>query len=166
MDATDILGYTYRADAYCPACIVAAVGRPESLPPFGGLNTEDCLAQIAKIMGIDRDDESSFASSWFPKPFSRCDTFTVLYTETGFVVARGEWNSPRDGYRAQPHRWVWCGTRCWFGSLPNHERYEALARSVEAFESTRWYDGSWDTFTASCFPGLERRCGSCGEELP
>jgi hypothetical protein len=57
-------------------------------------------------------------------------TFTVLYIDGAFVVARGEWNSPRDGYRAQPGEWVWCGSPGWFANV-GRERFDALCRRVE-----------------------------------
>jgi hypothetical protein len=165
-NASDIVGYTYRAGLYCPRCIGGPVGKRAGLSWADfGYPSEITLNASAVILGIDRDDESTFDSGEFPKVLPRCDTFTVLYTETGFVVARGQWNSPRDGYRAQRDRWAWCGSDGWRGSLPTNERYEALTRYVEDFASTRWHDNMWDTFTAPCFPGLERHCGSCGEVL-
>jgi hypothetical protein len=67
----DIVGYAYQADEYCPGCIVAELGRPDSLPPFGGLAAEDCLNQVAAVFGIDRQDESSFDGYEFPKVILR-----------------------------------------------------------------------------------------------
>jgi hypothetical protein len=81
-------------------------------------------------------------------------TFTVLYVDGTFVVARGEWNSPRDGYRAQPGKWVWCGSPGWFANV-GRERFDELRRRVEGFLTSRWSDGTWDTFRAPSFPGLE-----------
>lgn len=74
MHATTIVGYTYRADFFCPACII------EQLPTGDGeafdgwaladgvtMSTEDNLDEIAAAFGIDRDDETSFDSDEFPK---------------------------------------------------------------------------------------------------
>jgi hypothetical protein len=90
-----------------------------------------------------------------PSPDStQLTTFTVLHIDGAFVVARGEWSSPRDGYRAQRGEWVWCGSPGWFADV-GRERFDALCQLVEDFLSSRWSDGMWDTFTAPCFPGLE-----------
>ena len=67
-----IVGYTYRADIYCPGCIIAAVARayPGSVAPAAhDMDPEDALDQIAVYLdtGIDRDDEHTFDSMEFPK---------------------------------------------------------------------------------------------------
>lgn len=66
MKAWDIVGYTYRADIWCPSCIVGCakvwggtLGRPD--------DAEEMLDACAKIRGIDREDERSFDSDDFPK---------------------------------------------------------------------------------------------------
>lgn len=72
--ATDIVGYTFNADTYCREHIVGALPTGEG-EAFDGwalaqgvrMSTEDNLSQIAYAFGIDRDDESSFDSSEFPK---------------------------------------------------------------------------------------------------
>lgn len=60
----DITGYTYRAEQWCPRCILkpfwAGLADPETL-----LNTE------ARYRGIDRENEHSFDSGDFPKVIFR-----------------------------------------------------------------------------------------------
>lgn len=60
-----IVAYTYKADEYCPDCIVGMLG--VSIAPGCGGNTESHLDVCAHIMGIDREDESGFDSDDFPK---------------------------------------------------------------------------------------------------
>jgi hypothetical protein len=81
-------------------------------------------------------------------------TFTVLYIDGAFVVSRGRWHSPRDGYRARRGEWAWCGSPGWFATEEIRQRYNLLATLVDL---THWHDGEWDTFEAPCFPGLEER---------
>jgi hypothetical protein len=74
MKAYDIVGYTYNADIYCPACIIAALPTGEG-GAFDGwalgkgttMATEDNLNEIAFAFGIDRKDETTFDSGDFPK---------------------------------------------------------------------------------------------------
>ena len=67
MNSTDIVGYTYRADNYCPTCILLELGGiavpPESEQP----NTERVLDCVATVIGIDRYREATFDSGQFPK---------------------------------------------------------------------------------------------------
>lgn len=79
-------------------------------------------------------------------------TFTVLYIDGAFVVSRGEWHSPRDGYRARRGEWASCGSPGWFATEEIRQRYHLLSTLVDL---TYWHDGEWDTFEAQCFPGLE-----------
>ena len=72
--ATDIVGYTFRADIYCPECIVGALptGDGEAFDGWalaGGVrkSAEDNLSEVAAAFGINRDNESSFDSGDFPK---------------------------------------------------------------------------------------------------
>ena len=73
MHATDIVGYTFRADTYCPAHIAKAMtstpeyngwGRPACGPQ---MTTEEDLDEIAAHFQIDHTDESTFDSWEFPK---------------------------------------------------------------------------------------------------
>ena len=63
--ATDIVAYTYKADIYCPDCIITQVNHS----PIAGLleNAEAALDVFAKVRGIDRYDEHSYDSDEFPK---------------------------------------------------------------------------------------------------
>lgn len=69
-----IVGYVYRADTYCtnPECLPLATGEGEdfdgwNLAPGIYMATEDNLDEIAAAFGIDRLDEYSFDSDYFPK---------------------------------------------------------------------------------------------------
>lgn len=73
--AWGIAGYTFRADVYCPDCIIEALPTGEGeaydgwalAPGAGPMSTEDNLNEIALAFGIDRQDERTFDSSDFPK---------------------------------------------------------------------------------------------------
>lgn len=70
MHATDIVAYTYRADIYCPVCMVrSAIDTLNDGEPcgWGQLDPEHCLTELASKLGIDREDERSFDSDDFPK---------------------------------------------------------------------------------------------------
>jgi hypothetical protein len=70
--ATEIVGYTYSADMYCPACIVAElVRRGEANPYHDTFQTEAALDSLAIDQDIDRYDEYTFNSDDFPKVVSR-----------------------------------------------------------------------------------------------
>lgn len=71
---TDIVGYTYSADLYCPSCIIAQLPTGEggafdgwALAPGVHMSAEDNLNEIAAAFCIDRHDEWSFDSGDFPK---------------------------------------------------------------------------------------------------
>lgn len=66
----DIVGYTFNADLYCPACVVdqvadAHAGKLRDGDADG--DPERALARIARRLGIDRQDEHTFDSGDFPK---------------------------------------------------------------------------------------------------
>lgn len=72
--AWDIAGYTYRADTYCPECIVVALVQAGEASPAGyDMRAEDLLDQIAGANAIDRGDERSFDSGDFPKVIFESD---------------------------------------------------------------------------------------------
>lgn len=70
----NVVGYIYRADIFCPGCLLAALPTGEgeafdgwadcSIPP---MTAEQNLDEIAYAFGIDRTDEWSFDSGDFPK---------------------------------------------------------------------------------------------------
>jgi hypothetical protein len=68
--ATDIVGYMYRADLYCPDHIidVLATGEGEDFDGWAlaegaaPMTVENNLAEIATAFGIDHLDESSYDS--------------------------------------------------------------------------------------------------------
>ncbi len=69
-----ISAYIYRADVFCPACIVGQL-RVGPGQDFDGwalaegvtLSVESNLDEIAAAFGIDRYDEVSYDSDYFPK---------------------------------------------------------------------------------------------------
>lgn len=68
-----IIGYQYRADVYCPSCIIDALptGEGEAFDGWrdvsGTMSTEENLSEIAQAFGIDRQDEHTYDSDDFPK---------------------------------------------------------------------------------------------------
>lgn len=63
-----IVGYTYNAENLCPACGLEAIIRTDNRPPSErNEDVETVLDRIAREDAIDREDESSFDSSAFPK---------------------------------------------------------------------------------------------------
>lgn len=76
--AADIVGYSYQAEIICPRCIVSALPTQRggdfdgwALAPGVRMSTEANLDEIAQAFGIDRGDESSFDSGYFPKVIFR-----------------------------------------------------------------------------------------------
>lgn len=65
----DIVAYVYRADLYCPECLPDVMQRRADLLDVypAGFNTEAWLDRCAEVLGIDREDESTFDSDDFPK---------------------------------------------------------------------------------------------------
>lgn len=70
----DIVGYTFNADQFCPNCIIDMLPTGEG-EEFDGwklaaevkMSVEDNLSEIAYAFSIDREEETSFDSSEFPK---------------------------------------------------------------------------------------------------
>lgn len=73
MNAADIAGYVYRADIYCPDCILEKLptGPGEAFDGWadatGSMTAEQNLSELAAAFGIDRDEETTFDSDDFPK---------------------------------------------------------------------------------------------------
>ncbi|BDZ52795.1 hypothetical protein GCM10025867_50360 (plasmid) [Frondihabitans sucicola] len=68
MSATDIVGYTYKAENFTPERLVEElIVRGELAPAARGMTVEEALDQLAAVDGIDREDEFSFDSDDFPK---------------------------------------------------------------------------------------------------
>ncbi|QUE25391.1 hypothetical protein SEA_FIZZLES_97 [Microbacterium phage Fizzles] len=66
--ATDIVGYTYKAENYTPAGIVEVGIREGWLAPAArDMVTEEALDQAQHDFGIDRYDEGTYDSDVFPK---------------------------------------------------------------------------------------------------
>jgi hypothetical protein len=70
-----VVAYCYKADVYCPDCVVEEVCRDAGIEPFDYLDAEIALDKIAeesvycdnKWGGLDRYDEHTFDSDEFPK---------------------------------------------------------------------------------------------------
>ena len=89
-NSTDIVGYSYRADLYCPNCIVSALptGEGEAFDGWGvaagvRMSTEENLDEIAATFGFDRSDESSFDGDEFPKVVFLDDLDLAEYEHCG-----------------------------------------------------------------------------------
>lgn len=72
MKLSDIAGYTFNADTYCPGCILDQLptsegGRFDGWADLSGQPVETSLSELAAAFSIDRDDECSFDSDEFPK---------------------------------------------------------------------------------------------------
>lgn len=69
-----VVGYVFRADVWCPTCVLGALPTGEgedfdgwadcSVPP---MSVEDNLDELASVFGFDRMDETTFDSDDFPK---------------------------------------------------------------------------------------------------
>lgn len=68
--STDIVGYAFNADVYCPDHIVGAL-TPQGSNRASQLHVEQELNMLAEAAGIDRFDERSFDSGDFPKVIFR-----------------------------------------------------------------------------------------------
>lgn len=63
-----ITAYTYRADTYCPTCLIETmIARGEASPAARDMPTEEVLDQVAEANGIDRYNEHTFDTDAFPK---------------------------------------------------------------------------------------------------
>ncbi len=70
----DIVGYVFKADTFCPDHVVGRLPTGPS-EDFDGwalahgvtMTAEENLDEIAVAFGIDREDERSFDSNYFPK---------------------------------------------------------------------------------------------------
>lgn len=78
MNSTEIVAYTFRADTYAPAAILAALptgdgelydgwGFARGAEPRNAAEVETVLDELALAFGIDRADECTFDSDDFPK---------------------------------------------------------------------------------------------------
>lgn len=67
-DEMRIAGYTYRADTFCPTCVIESmIAHGIAAPAARDMPAEDALWQCAEAMAIDSMDESSYDSGEFPK---------------------------------------------------------------------------------------------------
>lgn len=83
---TDIVGYTYKADMYCPRCALKAIWQgwhKEIADDIREPYIEGALDLFAAVLGIERDDESTFDSAQFPKVVYRNQTYHPDAEHTG-----------------------------------------------------------------------------------
>lgn len=69
---TDIVGYTYRENLYCPGCITHQMRLSAHSHPLVGMglgqrDPERWLDEAARRLQIDQSDETTFDSGEFPK---------------------------------------------------------------------------------------------------
>jgi len=70
---TDIVAYDYKAERLCPDCVAPALatGPGEDFDGWGtvgdAIPVEQNLTEIAYAFGINRGDETTFDSDYFPK---------------------------------------------------------------------------------------------------
>jgi len=67
MPLWDIVGYSYKADTYCPSCVLYKVKFDNGWEEY----TNIYLEEVAERLDIDWQDESSFDSGDFPKVIFR-----------------------------------------------------------------------------------------------
>lgn len=67
MAMSEVVAYVFRADIFCPACIVSQLPRDVLSPAASDMRVEDLLDQVAAYVGIDRYDEHTYDSEEFPK---------------------------------------------------------------------------------------------------
>lgn len=69
MKSYDIIGYTYKADIYCPPCVVNEVLNDYNLHStiLDYISWDAGLNRLAKRVGIDYSDSYSYDSDSFPK---------------------------------------------------------------------------------------------------
>ena len=72
--STDIAGYTFGTENFCPRCIILALPTHPggafdgwALAPGVRVTTEDNLTEIAHAFNINRNDERTYDSAEFPK---------------------------------------------------------------------------------------------------
>ena len=83
-----VVAYSYRADIYCPTCIIEQMIRDGiAAPAARDMATEDALWQCSQAMGIDNSDEYSFDSDEFPKVVFADQTEDDSCGECGEVLA-------------------------------------------------------------------------------
>jgi len=61
--------HRYQADIYCPPCLIEAmIAAGIAAPAARDMTTADVLEQCAGALAIDRDDDTTYDTSEFPKP--------------------------------------------------------------------------------------------------
>lgn len=68
MNSFTIVGYTYKADVYCAPCVVSAVYADKKFDVEIAAHSWNAqLIEMAQLLGIDSEDESSYDNDNFPK---------------------------------------------------------------------------------------------------
>jgi hypothetical protein len=144
-----IIGYIYAADTYCPECIIGALPTGEGgafdgwalAPGAAPMSTEDNLAEIAHVFGINRDDETTFVSDDFPKVIvpSGDDATTRAYCAACEVTIGWEETAVSSGHFSHDQQLADAMTYlqdCWPGD------YAAVLAAFPEWERVQW-SGSW-----------------------
>lgn len=118
----DIVGYVFKADTYCPVHIIGRlpVGPSEDFDGWAlahgvTMSTEENLDEIAAAFGIDRGDEYSFDTDYFPKVVfrgaaeeSRCGECGDFLDEEPDGMVEPVYDEDQPGYHPsdRPHYYV------------------------------------------------------------
>ena len=117
--AFDIAGYTWQAENYRPADLIAAmVASGELSPAARDMDVEHVLDQHAGALAIDRMDERSFDSDEFPK--------VIFWSQV--TDDDTEWLEPPAFRPGDTVRYV--GTGEWRGALGTVQRVREESVSV------------------------------------
>lgn len=89
--STNVVGYAYQADTYCPHCIVTVMPRRGlwSPPEAGNEGLDEMLSRASGSLGIDHFNESSYDSGEFPKVIFRDQAADDRCCECGDRLADG-----------------------------------------------------------------------------
>ena len=166
MRTDTIVGYSYRADIYCPEHIVGALkGRDDVAPAGFDMEAEHLLDQVAAYNLIDREDESSFDSDDFPKVAFRDQVRKLADCHEGDADTDHDlreiaaaWHG---GQASALYSFASSGTVTDGASLEvSHCLREAAPNDVEALEALE----ALEAFFEECEAQADR-CSSCGELL-
>lgn len=76
---SDVVGYMYQADLYCPDCIRNMFGRNVL-----DVSAESLLDREAKTRGVNRSVEGSFDSGYFPKVVLGSQVHDGCFPDNGY----------------------------------------------------------------------------------
>jgi len=71
MMSSDIAGYTYQAESLCPSCTITKLGKGINASAIGyAYDAHAVIRLVAAVENVNLDDERSYDSNDFPKPFT------------------------------------------------------------------------------------------------